>query len=201
MSFFKSLFYKLNNKEITDDQEILLNSIAEELFTFDDDEIEPPSSMIALQATACGQKLPQVIATSINTFGVHHACFSESMQFILDSYKTNKKYYPGFGHPKYKDYDPRTKRILEKAQIMSHSSTNIQKSCDFAHAVGLPLNIGGLTACILLDCGCNIYNADVFPIICRSVGFTLIHQKAKQEKIKFSSSYDIIRRYNNTDNI
>ena len=180
---------------------IFLEFIAAELFTFEDDEIEPPSSMIALQATACGQKLPQVLASSINTFGVHHACFSEALQFILDDYKTNKKYYPGFGHPRYKDFDPRTKRVLEKASIINYSNNNIQKSCQYSHAVGLPLNIGGLTACVLLDCGCNVYNADLFPIICRSVGLTLIHQNAKQEKIKFFSSYDIIRKYNNTDNI
>ena len=201
MSFFESLFLKLNNKQITSEQNKLLEFIAAELFTFEDDEIEPPSSMIALQATACGQKLPQVLASSINTFGVHHACFSEALQFIINGYKTDKKYYPGFGHPRYKDFDPRTKRVLEKALIINYSNNNIQKSCEYSHAVGLPLNIGGLTACVLLDCGCNIYNADLFPIICRSVGLTLIHQNAKQEKIKFSSSYDIIRKYNNTDNI
>ena len=201
MSFFESLFLKLINKQITSEQNKLLEFIAAELFTFEDDEIEPPSSMIALQATACGQKLPQVLASSINTFGVHHACFSEALQFIINGYKTDKKYYPGFGHPRYKDFDPRTKRVLEKALIINYSNNNIQKSCEYSHAVGLPLNIGGLTACVLLDCGCNIYNADLFPIICRSVGLTLIHQNAKQEKIKFSSSYDIIRKYNNTDNI
>ena len=201
MSFFESLFLKLNNKQITSEQNKLLEFIAAELFTFEDDEIEPPSSMIALQATACGQKLPQVLASSINTFGVHHACFSEALQFIINGYKTDKKYYPGFGHPRYKDFDPRTKRVLEKALIINYSNDNIQKSCEYSHAVGLPLNIGGLTACVLLDCGCNVYNADLFPIICRSVGLTLIHQNAKQEKIKFSSSYDIIRKYNNTDNI
>ena len=201
MSFFESLFLKLNDKQITSEQNKLLEFIAAELFTFEDDEIEPPSSMIALQATACGQKLPQVLASSINTFGVHHACFSEALQFIINGYKTDKKYYPGFGHPRYKDFDPRTKRVLEKALIINYSNDNIQKSCEYSHAVGLPLNIGGLTACVLLDCGCNVYNADLFPIICRSVGLTLIHQYAKQEKIKFSSSYDIIRKYNNTDNI
>ena len=67
MSFFESLFLKLNNKQITSEQNKLLEFIAAELFTFEDDEIEPPSSMIALQATACGQKLPQVLASSINT--------------------------------------------------------------------------------------------------------------------------------------
>ena len=201
MNFFESLFLKLNNKQITSEQNKLLEFIAAELFTFEDDEIEPPSSMIALQATACGQKLPQVLASSINTFGVHHACFSEALQFILDDYKTNKKYYPGFGHPKYKDVDPRTQRALEKIATLNYSSVNIQNSCNFAKQVNLPLNIGGLTACILLDCGCNVYNADIFPIICRSVGFTLIHQRAIHKKIKFSSSYDILQRYNQSNNI
>ena len=41
------------------------------------------------------------------------------LQFIIDGYKTDKKYYPGFGHPRYKDFDPRTKRVLEKALIPS----------------------------------------------------------------------------------
>ena len=55
MSFLKSLFYKLNGNHITDDQNEVLEFIANELFSFDDDEIEPPSSAIALYATTCGQ--------------------------------------------------------------------------------------------------------------------------------------------------
>ena len=92
-------------------------------------------------------------------------------------------------------------RTLEKIATLNYSSVNIQNSCNFAKQVNLPLNIGGLTACILLDCGCNVYNADIFPIICRSVGFTLIHQKAIHKKIKFSSSYDILQRYNQSNHI
>lgn len=201
MSFLKSLFFKLNNKHITDSQNEILELIADEIFSFDDDEIEPPSSAIALYSTACGQKLPQVIASSINVFGVNHACFSSALKFITDDYKTDNKIYPGFGHPKYKDVDPRTQKILTKISEINYISMNVQNSCAFAKTINLPLNIGGLTACILLDCGCNVYNADIFPIICRSVGFTLIHQKAIHKKIKFSSSYDILRTYNKVNNI
>lgn len=201
MNFLKSLFYKLNGNHVTDDQNEILEFIANELFSFDDDEIEPPSSAIALYATTCGQKLPQVIASSINVFGVKHACFSSALNFITDNYKTESRFYPGFGHPKYKDFDPRTQRTLEKIATLNYSSVNIQNSCNFAKQVNLPLNIGGLTACILLDCGCNVYNADIFPIICRSVGFTLIHQKAIHKKIKFSSSYDTLQRYNQSNHI
>lgn len=199
MSFLKSILLKLNNSEINEVQNEILEYLALELITFNDDEIEPPSSLIALQASACGQKLPQVISSSINVFGIHHACFSDIAKFILNNFKTNEKIYPGFGHPKYKNHDPRTEKVLKKINSLHYKSENIDKCQKFSHAVGLPFNIAGLTTCILLDCGCNIYNIDMFFIICRTVGLTMIYQKTKEKNIKFSSSYDIVRKYNSSN--
>lgn len=199
MSFFESVFYELNDVHITNEQNKILEYLAKELFTFQDDEIEPPSSVIALHATACGQKLPQVLSSTINVFGVHHACFSDICKFILNDFKTNDKIYPGFGHPRYKNSDPRVDKVLDKINELNYKSTNIQKACDFSHSVGLPLNIAGLTTCILLDCGCNIYNIDLFFILCRSVGLTKIYQKTNEKKIRFSSSYDIVTKYNSSN--
>lgn len=196
MNFIENLFFKLNNKKITKVQARILEFLANELFSFEFDEIEPPSSMVALCSSSCGQKLPQVLASSINVFGVHHACFSDIYDFIIDDFKTTKKIYLGFGHPKFKQKDPRTTKVLRKIKSLNYKSKNIEKACQFSKKIGLPLNIAGLTACILIDCGCNKYNIDLFFIICRSVGFTMIHQKAKSKKIKFSSTYDIIKKYN-----
>lgn len=196
MNFFENLFLKLNGKRITKKQLYILECLSDELLSFYEDEIEPPSSMIALCSSACGQKLPQVISSSINVFGVHHACFSDIYTFVNNDFKTNKEIFPGFGHPKYKKSDPRTTRILKKIKKIGYESKNLKKACDFSKSVGLPLNIAGLTTCILIDCGCNIFNIDLFFIICRSVGFTIIHQKTKSKKIKFTSTYEIIKKYN-----
>jgi len=196
MSFIKNVLYKLNGKHISDVQNEILEYLADQLFSFDEDEIEPPSSTIALCASACGKKLPQVLSSSINVFGTHHACFTDIYNFIINDYNTNSKIYPGFGHPKFKKQDPRTKKVLNKIKKLNYKSANIEKACRFSKKNKLPLNIAGLTTCILMDCGCNIYNIDLFFIMCRSVGLTMIHQKSKIKQIKFSSTYDIIKKYN-----
>lgn len=200
-NFLQSYFLKLTGHKICAKQEKILNCIFEELYTFKDDELEPPSSQVAVLTSACGQSLPQVLANSINCFGVYHGCFSDALEFILKNYKTEKNYYPGFGHPKYKENDPRVDTCLELVNKINYESLNINNSLKFAHDTGLPLNLGGFTACILLDCGCSVHNADLFPIICRSLGFTKIYEHSKINKIRFSSGYDIIKKYNSTNNI
>lgn len=197
--FLYSFFQKLTGIKISQKQEKLLTKIFEEFYTFED-EIEPPSSMVMMMSSVCHDKLPQALSNSINCFGNNHGCFSDAAKLILDDYQRKTKNYPGFGHPKYKTEDPRVVSVLSYAKKIGYKSLNIDNSCIFAQKIGLPLNFGGLIACVLLDCGCNIHNIDLFPIFCRSVGFAKIYQKSKDLHLKLSSSHELIDKYNSTSN-
>lgn len=199
--FLQSLFLKLNGYPISKKQCLLLTKIFEEFYTFHDDELEPPSSQIVALSSSCGMKLPQVLSSALNSWGEYHGCSSEAAKLILNDYRSKKPYYAGFGHPKYKDAEPRVTAVLNYAKRIRYSSTNIKNSTYFASKIKLPLNFGGLMACVLLDCGCTVHNIDAFPIICRMIGWTIIHSKVKQYKIPFDSGYEVIKRYNSTNNL
>lgn len=193
--FLYSFFHRLNGVNISKKQELLLTKIFEEFYTFHEDEVEPPSSAIALLTSSCGHKLPQVLGCAINSFGANHGCFSDAAELILNDFQRKSKTYPGFGHPKYKNEDPRVTEVLTYAKRIKYSSVNINNSVEFSKKIKRPLNFGGLMACILLDCGCTLETVDLFPIVCRSVGFALIHRRAREQKIKLSSSHDVLGKY------
>lgn len=199
--FLEMLFLKLNGYPISKKQALLLTKIFEEFYTFHDDELEPPSSQIVALSSSCGMKLPQVLSCGLNSWGEYHGCFSEAANLILNEYRSKKPYYAGFGHPKYKDEDPRVIAVLLYAKKIKYNSINIINSCEFSKRIKLPLNFGGLMACILLDCGCTLHTIDAFPIICRIIGWSIIHNKVKQYKIPFDSGYEVIKRYNSANNL
>lgn len=192
----KFIFNELAGKEISEKQEQILSLVFQLLHTFEEDEIEPPSSMVALQTSICGHKFPQVVSSSINCFGLKHGCFSDAIKFIKNDYKSDNNIYSGFGHPKYKKQDPRVLKVLNLIRKIDYSSKHINQSINFSIENNIPINIGGITACILLDIGCDETTADYFLIISRCLGFAKIHQKVKKEKIKFGNSYEAAKQYN-----
>lgn len=194
--FLKSFFLALNGIEITEKQSLLLLKSFEQFYTFFEDDIEPPSSSVALLTASCGMKFPQVLANSINCFGEKHFCFSDAAKLILDDYRVQNKKYPGFGHPKYKKEDPRVSALLQYAKDIKYNSVNLKSSVEFAQKIKLCLNFAGFIACVLLDCGCTVHTVDVFPIICRTVGIAKIYQRSFEYGIKFDSAYEIVKKYN-----
>lgn len=199
--FLENFFQELTGKKISSKQKILLEAAFLEFFDFQEDKIEPPSSHVAMLSSACGMKLPQVLSSTINTFGKYHFCFSDAAEFILHNYYTTKKYFPGFGHSKYKKYDPRVKRLLSKANKLNYTNQYLISSLEFSKKNKILLNFSGFIVCVLLDCGCNIYNIDLFPIVCRMVGLTKIYEKVNVKKIKFASAYEIATKFNSTRRI
>jgi len=199
--FLDCFFKKLTGKNISLQQKLLLETAFNEFYDFEEDVIEPPSSHVAMLSSACGIKLPQVLSSTINTFGKYHFCFSDAAEFILNNYTTDKKYFPGFGHPKYKKFDPRVKNLLSKTKKLNYTNQYLDTSLKFSKENKILLNFSGFIVCVLLDCGCNIYNIDLFPIVCRTVGLTKIYEKVNLKKIKFASSYEIVKKFNSTNRI
>lgn len=186
---------KLINKKLNTNESKLLNFIINILYQFESDELIPSSSMISFLMAGGGLDYPQVISSSINCFGKNHFCFTEMAEFILNDFKTDSKYYPGFGHPIFKDKDPRIEVIVSKMKKLKIKSNNLLKAFKFAKEKKIPLNIGGCCIAILLDLGFDKYTVNYFPVISRILGLSIIYKKVKQNNLRFATSKDNIDKY------
>jgi hypothetical protein len=197
--FIDQIIFSLTEKKINNKQRRILKACFDEFWEFSDDPIEPPSSQICLLAASCNQKLPQALSSSINSFGEVHFPFRNVYEYI--QYGTPHVGYkiPGFGHPKYKNGDPRVKRLLSLCKKIKYNSLNLLTMLETSENICLDLNFAGFLTCILIDCGCDEHNIEAFPIICRTIGLTKVYRTAKLKCIKFQSGYDVIKKYNRED--
>lgn len=196
-SFHEFAIKKLINKKLNKREIKLLNFILNVLYTYEVDELLPASSMIAFLTSGCGLDFPQVIASSINSFGKNHFCFTEMAEFILSDFKTDLKYYPGFGHPVHKKQDPRIIAIVKKMQELKTKSNKLEKAFEFSKQKNICLNIGGCCVAILLDLGFDKYTINYFALISRILGLSLIYKKVKENDLRFATSKDSIEKYKN----
>lgn len=188
--FIDFICLKLINKKISSKEKHILYFFAESLYEYNDGDLlqlEPPSSMVTLMTAICGNKYPQVISSSINCFGQKHFCFEDVAEAIEKKYK-DYNYYPGFGHPLYKENDPRVVKCLEFIKIKKYEGKFVQQITEFSNKQKLCLNIAGLITAFLMDLGFTKYNISYFPIIIRMIGMTKIYEKAKKNKLKVFSS-------------
>lgn len=187
---------KISHKKITEQEKKILLVFFECFYDFFEDSIEPPSSMVALLTISCGMKYPQVLSNTINCFGEKHFCFEDIAEAILEGF-AGYQTFPGFGHPKYKEEDPRVKRCISLIQEEKYQGKYTNQIILLSKNVKPVLNIGGLFTAFLLDLGFNIKNISYLPIIARMIGITNIYQKSSN--IEFRNPYDTIYRFNHPD--
>lgn len=186
-----------SNSRLDEKKLKVLNEAFDLFMNFDEAETEPPSSAICLMMTSCGHKLPQVLASSINSFGESHFCFSQVCRFI-DFYEADIHWpglIPGFGHPKYKDNDPRVSYLVKFCNQIKYIPTNLPNMIRISEAKKLVLNFAGFITCVLRDCGFDEHNIDLVPMIWRMVGLTNMHRTAKLGGLKLNSSYGVLEEY------
>lgn len=198
--FIDQIIFSLTEKKINNKQRRILKACFDEFWEFSDDPIEPPSSQICLLTASCDQKLPQALSSAINSFGEVHFPFRNVCEHIkrcyIKSYRYSNAKIPGFGHPKYKNGDPRVKKLLILCEKIKYNSYSLPFMLEIAKDYHLKLNFAGFLTCILMDCGCDEHNIEAFPIICRTIGLTKVYRTAKLKRIKFQSGYDVIKEYN-----
>lgn len=186
-----------SNSRLDEKKLEVLNEAFDIFMNFNEGETEPPSSAICLMMTSCGHKLPQVLASSINSFGESHFCFSDVCKYI-DFVRSNNLWFgvvPGIGHPKYKDLDPRVAYLIDFCNKIEYTVPLLSKMVKIAKARKLCLNFAGFITCVLIDCGFDEYNIDLVPIIWRMVGLTNMHRTAKLGGLKLNSSYGVLEEY------
>jgi len=152
--------------------------------------IAPPSVIAARSVASGGNSLNVGVAAGVMAFGsAHGGALEDAMRFIQDGvasgrsvgdivtdYLSQKKPIPGFGHRYYKEFDPRTRRLLELAKLYGFYG----KHCRFAEEVEkeifkqkgkrIVLNVDGAIAAVVSEMGFDWRLGKGFFIIGRVPG-------------------------------
>ncbi|ADC90084.1 citrate synthase [Thermocrinis albus DSM 14484] len=172
--------------------------------------IAPPSVIAARAVASGGNSLNVGVAAGILAFGsAHGGALEDAMRFIQEGvsstksvseivreYLESKKPIPGYGHRYYKDYDPRTKRLMDIAKDLGFYG----KHCQFAEEVQeeiarqkgkrLVLNVDGAIAAVASEMGFDWRLGKGFFIIGRVAGLVAhVYEELTTEK-PFSKRLD-----------
>ncbi|MDQ7037765.1 MAG: citryl-CoA lyase [Aquificota bacterium] len=152
--------------------------------------IAPPSVIAARSVASGGNSLNVGVAAGVLAFGsAHGGALEDAMRFlqegvkseraveeIVSEYLSQKRPIPGYGHRYYKDFDPRTRRLLDLAKKYGFYG----KHCEFAERVEeeifkqkgkrIVLNVDGAIAAVTSDMGFDWRLGKGFFIIGRVPG-------------------------------
>ena len=163
--------------------------------------IAPPSVIAARAVASGGHTLNVGVAAGVATFGSAHGgaledamkIFQENIEkdvsSLVKSYLDSKKPIAGFGHKYYKEFDPRTKRLMDVAKSLGF----YDKYCAFAEKIEqeifnqkgkkLVLNVDGAIAAIASEMGFDWRLGKGFFIIGRVPGLVAhVYEELVMEK-------------------
>lgn len=177
--FISTLFLSLTGRKPLPKENKILNAI---LVSALDHGISPATGFIPRVVASSGANILQCMASTILTIGPYHGgavsdaqklfaqIYKEALktkdvdiegasQIIIKNMLDQKQRIPGFGHPIYKDIDPRTKALFELARKEELSLQYMNIARQVEHTLEqlkdkkLPLNIDGSLAALLLTLG------------------------------------------------
>ncbi len=128
---------------------------------------DSPSTAVTMTVTSTGNKLNAALASGLLTMGSRHGgavtaameMFTQdrSASEIVQRATAEKRRLPGLGHKVYKEEDPRTKALFEKAEELGLSGEFVRRAREIETALKeekgrlFPLNIDGSVAALLLE--------------------------------------------------
>lgn len=146
--------------------------------------IAAPSLYVPRIVAASGNSFHAALAAGLLSIGEKHGGAGEAAAHLFAS-DTNVEeivqsgmIIPGFGHKIYKEADPRTKVLYEKAKTLGFSCTYfdrafaIEKELEKKKGKKLPLNIDGALACCMLELGFDSALGKALFLIARIVGMS-----------------------------
>ena len=146
--------------------------------------IEAPSLYVPRIVAASGNDFHTALAAGMISIGEKHGGAAEKAAELFASGKTAQaivdehKIIPGFGHKIYKDEDPRTTALFEKAKALGFSLQHFNLAHEIEQALAakkgkkLPLNIDGALACCMLELGFSPKLGKALFLISRIVGMS-----------------------------
>jgi len=170
-NFVRTLFLSLVGRRPKPGEEKLLNAI---LVSAIDHGIEPSSGFVPRVVAAAGNDILTAMASSLLALGPYHGgAITNCMQILLETnqlnddkeasaremvlqYRSLHKRLPGFGHPYYRDEDPRAKQLFELAReaglpsLYPNLAQILELTLEDTLKRRLVLNIDGAIAALLL---------------------------------------------------
>lgn len=170
--------------------------------------IAPPSVIAARAVVSGGNSLHVGVGAGILAFGeAHGGALEGAMKFLQENvdkdpkevvkeFLDNKKRIPGYGHRYYKNYDPRSKRLLEIAKDLGfygkyvNFALDVEKAIEEIKGKKLILNVDGAIASIVSEMGFDYRIGKGFFIIGRAPGLVAhVYEELTMEK-PFSKRLD-----------
>ena len=170
--------------------------------------IAPPSVIAGRAVASGGNSLHVGVGAGILAFGeAHGGALEGAMKFLQENINKNpydvvkeqfdnKKRIAGYGHRYYKEYDPRSKKLLEIAKELGffgkycEFALNIEKEIEKIKGRKLILNVDGAIAAIVSEMGFDYKLGKGFFIIGRIAGLVAhVYEELKLEK-PFSKRLD-----------
>ncbi len=168
ISYAAAVYAMITGKMPTSAQEELLNAL---LVASMDHGISPASGFVPRVVASTGNNMVHSIAAGILALGPYHGCAIEDAAKLFAQVRENgiesleethfsaKKRILGFGHPHYKEVDPRAEQLFQLAREAGLSGEHQRIAYDVQKAIyqhldkHLVINIDGAIAAILLDIG------------------------------------------------
>ncbi|MCS7171456.1 MAG: citryl-CoA lyase, partial [Aquificaceae bacterium] len=207
LSFAQAIYLVLKGELPSEKESKMMEAIFVSVI---DHGIAPPSVISARSVASGGNSLNVGVAAGVLAFGsAHGGALEDAMRFIQEGvnsqkrvedtvreYLEAKKPIPGYGHRYYKDFDPRTKRLMDIARALGFYG----KHCEFAEAVQeeigrqkgkkLVLNVDGGIAAVASEMGFDWRLGKGFFIIGRVPGLVAhVYEELTTEK-PFSKRLD-----------
>lgn len=177
-NFVSTFFLSLTGRKPSSAEEKILNAI---LVSSIDHGISPASGFIPRVVASSGNDILTAMASALLALGPYHGgaitgCMKtleklsqlqkdtnndleKASNTLVAEYKSQKKRIPGFGHPVYKDIDPRVQVLFRMAQESGLSNTYVNRAQMIEHALEqasgrkLIINIDGGIAALLMEMG------------------------------------------------
>jgi len=207
LSFAQAIYLILKGELPTEKESKMMEAM---LVSVIDHGIAPPSAIAARAVASGGNSLNVGVAAGVLAFGsAHGGALEDAMKFLQDGVKSgrsveeivkeyleNKKPIPGYGHRYYKDFDPRTKRLMDIAKELGFYGPHCKFAEDVEEEISrqkgkrLVLNVDGAIAAIASEMGFDWRLGKGFFIIGRVPGLVAhVYEELTTEK-PFSKRLD-----------
>ena len=196
MDFSDAIFPILKGERPNKEESEMFNTV---LSSCIDHGIGNPSTVAARTVQSGGNSMNTSVAAGISALGDKHGGAIEECMELLQSNASakeiveeklkNDEKIPGLGHKVYKDEDPRSQKMLEKAENLGLKNEFTEKMLKIQEIFGeekvdLVLNVDGAIAGIMSDLGFEPELGKGFFIIARTPGL-VAHVREEMDEEDF----------------
>lgn len=196
MNFADAIWLLLKGEKPSKEESEIFNTI---LSSSIDHGVGNPSTVSARTVQSGGNDMNTSVAAGILALGDKHGgAIQECMEIlqsdktgeeIVEEYLENGEKIPGLGHKVYDEVDPRTEKMLEKAEKLGVSGEYVEKMKTIQEAfseekVDLVMNVDGGIAAVMSDLGWEPELGKGFFIIARTPGL-VAHVREEMDEPDF----------------